>query len=93
MTEKQKKALAVLETACENVTEAMNVIDKFAKAYGFEVNFEREPDAMTLPELAEAIAKETNRKLECVLTVLQATFGFLQETGATIAMEVKDNDK
>ena len=93
MTEKQKKALTVLETACKNVTETMNVIDKFAKAYGFEVNCERVPDSMTLPELAEAIAKETNRKLECVLAVLQATFGFLQETGATIAMEVKDNDK
>ena len=49
--------------------------------------------SMTLPELAEAIAKETNRKLECVLAVLQVTFGFLQETGVTIAMEVKDNDK
>ncbi len=93
MTEKQKKALAVLETACENVTEAMNVIDKFAKAYGFEVDFEQVPDSMTLPELAKTIAMETNRKLECVLAVLQATFGFLQETGATIAMEVKGNDE
>ena len=93
MTEMQKKALTVLEAACENVTEAMNVIDKFGRAYGFEVEFERVPDPITVPELAAAVAKETNRKLECVLSVLQATFHFLRETGVTITVEEKDDDK
>ena len=91
--DEKMQALEVLKGACEAVTGAMNAIEDFAAAHGMRVRLEKQPRHVTIPELAEMVAGETEMKPECVFTAIACAFDLIRDLDLIVDAEDEDDDE
>jgi len=93
MQNEKMKALEVLKDACNKVTDAMNAIEDFAKAYGMDVNFEKGPKEVTVEDLGKMVAGKLQMKPSCAAAAVACAFDLIREYDLIVLDGEEDDDE